>query len=151
MRCPTAIASLTFLMAAAFASCQNSALPNPQRDPSPVTGVWRGKIDGLPGIAMVLTDEGGSLTGAVVFYFHTRATANAPYTVHDGLPEPIFHVHRAGNRLDFDISHRRAHPPGSLQDPPSHFRFIVTGPDKAEFVNVTEDSKMSFPLERSDY
>jgi hypothetical protein len=30
---------------------------------SKLTGVWRGQMNGLPALAMVVTDEGGELSG----------------------------------------------------------------------------------------
>src|SRR5579885_1628733 len=33
-----------------------------------VTGVWRAQMDGLPALTMTITDESGTLAGAVLFY-----------------------------------------------------------------------------------
>jgi hypothetical protein len=118
---------------------------------SPITGVWRAQIDGLPAVTMVVTDEGGSLSGAVLFYLHMRKTVNDPYTSTPGLPEPMFGMHFNGKALEFEVSHRRAHPPGSLYDPPARFRLTLTGPGKAELVNESESHSPTIVLERSDF
>jgi hypothetical protein len=122
---------------------QSAQPQQPQSPPSPaptaVTGVWRGQIGGLPGVTLVVTDEGGSLSGAVLFYFQMRKTVNDPWTSTAGLPEPMFHPHFDGTTLTFQISHRRAHPPRSLSDPPVSFHLTLTGPNQAALVNETEN------------
>ncbi|MGA2569167.1 MAG: hypothetical protein ABSF23_01490 [Terracidiphilus sp.] len=109
-------------------------------DVSNICGVWRGQMEGLPAVTLVVTDEGGSLTGAVVFYFHERKTANDPWTSAPGLPEPMFRIQFDGRTLTFQISHRRAHPPRTLSDPPVILTLRLTGPNRAEFVNQSERS-----------
>jgi hypothetical protein len=115
-----------------------------------VTGVWRGQIGGLPGATLVVTDEGGGLSGAVLFYFQVRKTVNDPWTATPGLPEPMLRVHFDGRVLTFQISHRRAHPPGSLSDPPVSLRPTLTGPNQAELVNESERGPV-LAMVRSDY
>jgi len=105
---------------------------------SPITGVWKCEMDGLPAVTLVVSDEGGSLTGAVLFYFHMRKTVNDPYTSTPGLPEPMFNLHLDGNTLAFQVSHRRAHPPRTLNDPPVPFHLTVTGPNQGALVNENE-------------
>ena len=60
---PFALAPI-FLAALAFGQ---SNPPLPQQTPAPVLGVWRGQFDGLPGVTLVVTDENGSLQGAILF------------------------------------------------------------------------------------
>ena len=115
-----------------------------------ITGVWRCETDSLPAISMVISDEGGSLTGALLFYFHMRKTANDSYTSTPGLPEPMFNVQLDGNRLTFQVSHRRAHPPRTLNDPPVSFRLTITGPNQGELVNESENGP-GCTMVRSDY
>jgi len=103
-----------------------------------ITGVWRGDLNGLPAIALVVTDESGPLTGAVQFYLQIRKDVNSPYTATPGLPEPMFHPTFDGTTLRFDVSHRRAHPPRTLNDPPMPFHLKLLGPDKAELENERE-------------
>jgi hypothetical protein len=136
------------------------ALPsNPQRAqreqpqmpaPAAVTGVWRGQMDGLPAVTLVVTDESGNLTGAVLFYFHMRKTVNDPYTSTPGLPEPMFGRNFDGKTLTFQVSHRRAHPPRTLSDPPVSLTLTLTGPNQAELVNKSERGPV-LAMVRSDY
>jgi hypothetical protein len=39
---------------------------------SAVTGVWRAQMEGLPALTMTISDEGGELTGAILFYLIRR-------------------------------------------------------------------------------
>jgi hypothetical protein len=125
-----------------------------QPDHKTLTGVWRGQMDGLPAVDLVLTDEGGSLSGAALFYFHFRKTVNDPYTSTPGLPEPLFNLHFDGTTLRFQVSHRRAHPPRTLSDAPIWFRLTLLDRDKATLVNETEPATEKGPglvMTRSDY
>jgi hypothetical protein len=107
-------------------------------------------MNGLPGVTLVVTDEGGSLSGAVLFYFQVRKTVNDPYTSTPGLPEPMFHLSFDGTTLSFQVSHRRSHPPGSLSDPLVSFHLTLTGPNQAELVNESEKGP-ALAMVRSDY
>ncbi len=55
---------------------------------TPINGVWRGQMNGLPAVTLLVTDEGGSLAGGVLFYFQQRADEHSPWTATAGLPEP---------------------------------------------------------------
>ena len=116
---------------------------------SPITGVWRAQMDGLPAITFVISDEGGALNGAILFYFHMRKTINDPWTSTPGLPEPIFGIHFDGKTLSFQVSHRRAHPPRTLNDPPVRYRLTVSGPNQASLVNEREGPGLA--MTRGDY
>jgi len=117
---------------------------------SPLEGVWRADLNGLPAIALVITNESGSLSGAVQFYFQHRDTVEQPWTSTPGLPEPLFNPKFDGKTLIFQISHRRAHPPRTLHDPPVTFRFKLISADKAELVNENEPGTQGV-LKRTDY
>jgi hypothetical protein len=104
-----------------------SLLPQPKAGiNSAVTGVWRAQIDGGPAFVMVISDEGGSLTGAILFYMIRRQEGQPP-SFTPGLPEPMFDMKFDRSELDFRVSHRRAHPPKTAGDPPVEFRLKITG------------------------
>jgi hypothetical protein len=52
--------------------------------------------------------------------------------------------------LYFQVSHRRAHPPGSLHDPPVKFHLKPTGPNQAVLQNEDEGAPVVL-MKRSDY
>lgn len=112
-------------------------------------GVWRGQFEGLPEASIVVSDEGGQVTGAILFYFHSRPNVNSPWTAKPGLPEPMFDMKLDGSTLKFMVSHRRAHPPASLNDPPVHFHLTLTAPDKADLLNEAEGPPLA--MTRSAY
>ncbi|MGA7858071.1 MAG: hypothetical protein WCA11_09110, partial [Terracidiphilus sp.] len=109
-------------------------------DPAPILGAWRAQMDGLPFITLTLTNENGSLQGAVLFYLHKREAVGQPWTSTPGSPGPIFNPKFDGETLTFQVSHRGAHPPRTLKDAPVTFRMKLTGANKAGLINVTEAS-----------
>jgi hypothetical protein len=132
-----------------------SAGQNAHAANAPITGVWRGQMDNLPGVVLTITDEGGSLAGGVLFYLHMRQDVNHPWTSTPGLPEPMLNPKFDGTTLTFQISHRRAHPPRTLNDPPVRFHMTLLGPNKAGLVNESDakpgETSPGVLLVRSDY
>lgn len=112
-------------------------------------GVWRGKIDNFPGVTIVISDEGTELSGAVLFYLIRRDEGQPPKPT-PGDPEPMFNIKLNGNFLDFQVSHRRAHPPRTIHDPPVTFHLKLTGPDQGVFIRGQEENN-PFLLLRRDF
>jgi hypothetical protein len=136
----------------AVAACSEAALSGqatPTQETTPILGVWRAQMDGLPVVTLTVTDEGGKLAGALLFYLLRRdekgGTSSSP-----GIPEPLLNPTFDGKVLTFQVSHRRAHPPRTLTDPPTNFLLTMTGTNRGEFVNRSEDSP-AIQLVRSDY
>jgi hypothetical protein len=111
--------------------------PSETANYAPIVGIWRCEMDGLPAVTLTVTDESGSLSGAVLFYLHRRDPGK-PVTATPGVPEPLFNPKFEGKSLKFQVSHRRAHPPGSLQDAPVSFELKLAGDGKAELMNESE-------------
>ena len=124
--------------------------PVSHSDASGITGIWRAECDDLPCVTLTITDETGSLSGAILFYFHMRKSVNDLYTSTAGLPEPIFDPVFDGQTLTFKVSHRRAHPPRTLSDPPVRFQLKLTGLAKGELTNAAEHSP-ALPVVKSEY
>jgi hypothetical protein len=135
------------LMLAPIAAAQSES--NQPVDNKPILGVWRAQMNGLPAFTLVVTDESGSLTGAIQFYLQKREDANRPYTATPGLPEPIFNPKFDGKMLSFQVSHRHAHPPGTVNDPPITFWLKPIDTDKAQFIRLSDQYTMI--ITRSDY
>jgi hypothetical protein len=114
-----------------------------------VIGVWRAQMDGLPWVTLTLTDEGGTLSGAILFYLHIREPGGR-VTSTPGVPEPLLNPHFDGRVLTFKVSHRHAHPPGSLSSAPVEFRLELPSDGHGSLVNDTQPGPAA-TLERSDY
>ena len=112
-----------------FAADENSA----------VTGVWRAQMEGLPALVMTISDEGGDLAGAILFYLIRRDEGQPPRST-PGIPEPLFNLKFDGKALDFSVSHRRAHGPQTAHDPPVSFRLKVTGQDEGMLVREKDEA-----------
>jgi hypothetical protein len=118
-------------------------------DASSVVGVWRAEMDGLPVVTLTITNETGTLSGAVLFYLHRRDEGK-PVTSTPGIPEPLFNLKFEGQILTFQVSHRRAHPPRTLSDPPVTFRLKLIGADKSGLINENETGP-ELTMVRTDY
>ncbi len=116
---------------------------------SPALGVWRADADESPFVTLNITNEGGTLTGAVLFYLH-RADPGQGVNSTPGIPEPLMNVTFDGATLSFQVSHRRAHPPGSLPDPPVHFQLKLTDTDKGTLIRANDQSA-TVELTRTDF
>jgi len=113
-----------------FAADKNSA----------VNGVWRAQMDGLPALVITISDEGGDLTGAILFYLIRRDDGQPPHSS-PGIPEPLFNLRFDGKVLDFRVSHR-SHGPPTANDPPVSFRLKITGPDEGLLVREGNESEI---------
>ncbi|MFZ0744352.1 MAG: hypothetical protein WAM85_08090 [Terracidiphilus sp.] len=133
----------------ATAGLAPTSRPSTATDKASITGIWRADLDGLPYVTLNITNETGSLSGAVLFYLH-RHDKGEPVTATPGVPEPLFNLTFDGRTLTFQVSHRRAHPPGSLNDSPVSFRFTLNGLGKGELVNENEGSS-GLVFVRADY
>ena len=115
---------------AAFAADENSA----------ITGVWRAEMDGVPALVMTISDEGGELTGAILFYL-IRRDEGQPIRSAPGIPEPLFNLKFDGEALEFRVSHRRAHGPRTANDPPVNFRLKLTGPNEGMLAREKDEGE----------
>lgn len=113
---------------------------------SAVVGVWRGELDNLPGATLNVTDEAGSLQGAILFYLIRKHEGRAA-TSSPGVPEPLFNPQFDGKSLTFQMSHRHAHR-NTASDPPVTFRLDLTGLDEAKLVRVSVDGPTYMPMVR---
>jgi hypothetical protein len=142
-------ALLTMFGATGFSQANR---PNETANTAPIVGIWRCEMDGLPAVTLTVTDESGSLSGAVLFYLHRR-NPGQPVTATPGVPEPLFNPKFDGKTLRFQVSHRRAHPPDSLQDAPVTFELKLAADGKTQLVNETEPDPNApvFMFARSAY
>ncbi len=150
-----AVAAATLCMPSHAASATAAATANvPSSNTQSLLGIWRCDMNGLPAVTLTVTDEGGSLNGAVLFYLHRRESGQTE-TATPGVPEPLMKPNFDGTTFTFEVSHRRAHPPQTLQDGPITFRMKLVGSNKAQLVNVdgSEHDPHSpvYEFTRSDY
>ena len=62
-------------------------------------GVWRGTLEGLPGVTLTLADDSGEIGGTVVFY----AINGEPRRVFSIEPHLLLHPKLEGNTLSFQM------------------------------------------------
>lgn len=138
-------AAVTLAQVAAAQSVDSKPIDN-----KPIVGVWRAQINGLPAFNLVVTDEGGGLSGAILFYLQKRVDENHPFVATPGVvPVPILNPRFDGRTLTFQVSHRFAHPPRTINDPPVTFALTLSPDGKAQFVNHSELGPIV--ITRNDY
>lgn len=144
------VALLFPLLAATISAA--TPLPAEEHTTRQWDGVWRCKTDGQPNFDIVLSQEGHQIAGSILFYLHMRKDVHSPWTISSSGPgEPMFNMEQHGNLLTFEVSHRRAHPPRTLHDPPLHFEIRLDAPDHAELLHSARNPNDNFKLVRSDY
>jgi len=115
------------------------ALPGANAAQSPVAGTWRGKLHNLPAITLTVNNNDGKLSGTILFYFLHRNTEQDPWQADaaHSMTLPLIAPEFDGTILSFQVSHKEAHPPRTLNDPPSSFQMRLTGKSEGELVNLT--------------
>jgi hypothetical protein len=111
-----------------------------------LVGVWHGEYRDLPWVTVTLTQDGGTLSGAILFYLH-RKTSGTAETATAGTPEPLLQPQFDGKTLTFRVSPRHADPPKTLDDPPIAMTMEIIDPDHARLVNK-EDPHLTGLLTR---
>lgn len=102
-----------------------------------IVGVWRVELDNLPAVTLNVTDEAGSLQGAVLFY-PIRHNEGKPATSSPGDPEPILNPQFDGKSLTFHLSRHSSADAYTVGNPPLTFRLSLTGPDEGNLVRIPE-------------
>ena len=110
-------------------------------------GIWRANEGTLPSVVLHVTNEGGTLAGAIMFYLIRREAGKEP-TASPGIPEPLLHPKIDGNNLSFEVSHRLAHPPRTLSDLPVKFHLKFAGPNRAELTREEDNETIEMARDR---
>jgi hypothetical protein len=122
----TLIVLVALLMAVALG--QSSSSNN-----SELTGTWKCRMYGVPAVTLVLKEDGGKVTGTVLFFL-IRHNDGKPPRSSPGTDEPLIDPQFDRKVLRFQVSHRNAHPPRTLNDPPVNFRFTLVNQRKGLLV-----------------
>lgn len=117
--------TLAFALCLTISAAESSAI-----------GVWKASQGELPFVTLTIEQWNGKLTGAALFYL-IRREPNGAQTASPGVPEPLLDMQEVADTLTFAVSHRNAHPPATLNDPPVPFklkikdahRAVLTGPE----------------------
>jgi hypothetical protein len=139
MKSKFVVAVLLFvtIAAAGFSQPLPSAESAASTGAKALTGIWRGQgiaqEAGSPFVTLTLNNEGGSLSGAILFSVvhleQGKPVASAP-----GVPEPILNPRFDGQILQFQMRYRGPLPTGiSSGDPLLTCHLKLSPPDRAEF------------------
>lgn len=106
-------------------------------DEAKFLGVWRVQEAGVPALVMTISNEGGGLSGAILFYM-IRRDENQPVRSNPGIPEPLFRLKAKGDTLRFEVSHKRSHGARTANDPPVKFRLVIKSPEEGVLYNDSD-------------
>lgn len=138
-----AIAAMTIMIAVACVSHaqMNVIVLNAEnRDAKVVSGakdfvgVWHGEYRNLPWVTVTIAQDGGTLSGAILFYLH-RKTPGTAETATPGIPEPMLNPQFEGKTLTFRVSARHAHPPETLDNLPIVMMMEFIDRDHTRLIN----------------
>ena len=117
---------------------------------SPVAGTWRGKFYDLPAVVLTVRNDGGKLSGTILFYLLHRNTEHDPWQVDltHSKALPLLDPKFDGKTLFFQVSHKEAHPPRTLNDQPSSFQLRLGAKGEAELWNMTEERSPAVKMVR---
>ena len=117
---------------------------------SPVAGTWRGRIYDLPAVVLTVKDDGGKLSGTILFYSLHRNTDHDLWQVDmkNSQALPLLNPKFDGKAIFFQVSHKEAHPPRTLNDPPSSFQMRITREGEGELRNLTEEQSPALKMVR---
>ncbi len=113
---------------------------------SPFAGIWEGTINGLPGIELNVKDSGGTISGAVTFYFQLRGD-DGNWRVADKHTVPLVAPKVEDGKLSFEVIHHKRHGSSEL-GPNVRFRLERTGDEEAVLYRLGHQTE-SFQLKRS--
>jgi hypothetical protein len=101
---------------------------------SSIAGTWQGKLHNLPAITLTLHETGGKVSGNIVFYFiRNNGAGFYEDSKSAGAPTELMNTSFDGKTLTFEVSHRNAHPPRTLNDTePVRFQMEITGKDEGQ-------------------
>jgi hypothetical protein len=102
---------------------------------SPFAGVWEGSVNDLPGVEIMIRDNGGELSGNVGFYFQKRANESEKWHVDSKTTLAMLAVKIEGNVLSFETIHHKTHDSPEL-GPNVKFQMELTGANEAVFRKV---------------
>jgi hypothetical protein len=109
-------------------------------DRSTFTGMWEGRMNGLPGIDLTVKDVGGKISGVMVFYFQKRDD-QGKWHVESKYTVPLIAPQADGKILTFEAAHGKFHGSSEL-GPNVKFRMELTRVNRAILRKIGEDSNL---------
>ena len=111
--------ALTVVLVLMITSCHRST--------SPIVGLWKGEMNGLPALELEIQQRESQLSGRATFFFQRMDSGT--WKVERQGSQPLDKISFDGKRLLFQVSHEQAHP-DSAGDPPVTFTFTLSSPEE---------------------
>jgi hypothetical protein len=128
-----AVKTLTIILALAVVATGSFCASD-----SAIAGIWTAELHDKPAIKLTVNDDGGKLSGNIIFYF--LMLENGSWKVKDGTPTDLIHPRLEGKTFVFDVPHAKKHGSTNPADQEiKTFRMQLTGKDQAVFKNAADD------------
>ena len=114
-----------------------------RRSTSPIVGLWKGEMNGLPAVELVIQEAESRLTGRVTFFFQRMDSGT--WKVERQSSQPLEKISYDGQRLLFQVSHEQAHP-DSAGDPPVAFTFTLSSSQEGVLASDYQGQKSQIHL-----
>lgn len=104
---------------------------------SPIAGTWTARLHDQPCIKLTVNDDGGKLTGKIIFYF--LVLENGSWKVRGADAVDLINPQLEGQALVFEVPHAIKH--GSTDSADQEiktFRMQLTGKNEAVFKNAAD-------------
>jgi hypothetical protein len=90
---------------------------------SPIAGTWRGRLHDLPAVVLHVTDNGGKVSGSVLFYF--LRDDGEGFKVAGEVSRDLLEPKLSGETFTFEVKHDARHGQPGTADPPVRFRMEI--------------------------
>jgi biopolymer transport protein ExbD/biopolymer transport protein TolR len=107
-------------------------------------GTWKGTINDLPGVDLMISQVDKELSGSVIFYFQERADVKGPWKVTAPHAVPLLKPQIAGKILTFEVEHHVCHGCAEL-GPNARFRMELVSGNEARLTRLEEDGTEDGP------
>ena len=108
---------------------------------SPIAGTWTAQLHDQPCIKLTVNDQGGKLSGTIIFYL--LMLENGSWKVKGADPTTLINPRLEGKTFVFEVPHAKKH--GST-DPADQevktFRLELTGMNEGVFRNAVDGSDL---------
>ena len=114
-----------------------------RRSTSPIVGLWKGEMNGMPAVELVIQEAESRRTGRVTFIFQRMDSGT--WKVERQNSQPLEKIFFDGQRLLFQVSHEQAHP-DSAGDPPVAFTFTLSSSQEGVLASDYQGQKSQIHL-----
>jgi hypothetical protein len=109
---------------------------------SPIAGTWTARLHDQPCIKLTVSDNGGKLSGSIIFYF--LVLENGSWKVRGAAAVDLINPRLEGKTFVFEVPHAKKHGSTAPADQEiKTFRMRLTGKNRAVFKNAADGGDLT--------